>query len=148
MILDALTGQLATDSTPADRRQTKIVLDLPITAHPWARSQGLPLLADIPQSGETSQPQIALISPRPNTTYRLDPTFDPSAQKLLIEAVADAGIRQVTIWVDGVPLATFNLSPYRAWWQLSVGRHRFWATGVRTDGETISSEAIVVTVTF
>ncbi|MEW5941471.1 MAG: transglycosylase domain-containing protein, partial [Chloroflexota bacterium] len=145
--IDALTGQLATVSTPLERRRTIIVLDLPITLHPWARAQGLPLLADIPLAGAaTVQPQIALISPRPNTTYRLDPTFDPSAQKLLIEAVAGAGIVQVTIWVDGIPHATFNTSPYQAWWQLSVGEHRFWATGVTVGGGIVTSEAVTITV--
>ncbi|MBI5932473.1 MAG: penicillin-binding protein 1C [Chloroflexi bacterium] len=145
--VDALTGSLADASTPADRIQTRIVLDLPISAHRWARSQGLPLLADIPHSSEASaQPQIALISPRPNSTYRVDPAFDASAQKLLIEAVVGAGISQVTIWVDGVPLATLNESPFQAWWQLTAGEHRVWATGVTVNGEIITSEAIVVTV--
>lgn len=146
--IDTLTGSLADASTPADRVQTRIVLDLPITAHPWARSQGLPLLADIPHSSEASaQPQIALISPRPNSTYRFDPTFDASAQKLLIEAVVGAGITEVTIWVDGTPLSTLTESPYQAWWQLSAGEHRFWATGVTVNGVTVTSEVIVVTVT-
>lgn len=145
--IDALTGALADKSTPAERRQTKIVLDLPLAAHPWARAQGLPLLADIPHSSEApAQPQIALISPRPNSAYRIDPAFDPSAQKLLIEAVVGAGISQVTIWVDGVPLATLTESPYQAWWQLSVGEHRFWVTGITVNGETVTSEVIVVTV--
>ncbi len=145
--IDALTGALAADSTPPDRRQIKIVLDLPLAAHPWARSQGLPLLADIPQAGEASiQPQIALISPPPNATYRLDPSFDPAAQKLLIEVVAGAGITEVTIWADGVPLATLHSSPYQAWWGLSLGAHRFWATAVTVNGETVTSETIVVTV--
>jgi membrane carboxypeptidase/penicillin-binding protein PbpC len=147
--IDALTGSLADASTPTERVQTKIVLDLPITAHPWARSQGLPLLADIPSSSAypLSNPLVALISPRPNATYRLDPTFNASAQKLLIEAVVGAGISQVTIWVDGIPLATLTESPYQAWWQLSVGEHRFWATGMTINGETVTSEVIVVTVT-
>ena len=90
---------------------------------------------------------ITLISPRPNSTYRLDPTFDASAQKLLIEAVAGAGVTEVTIWVDGEPLATLNSSPYQTWWQLSLGEHRFWATGVAVNGETVTSEVIMMTVT-
>lgn len=145
--VDALTGALADDSTPAERRQTRIVLDLPIAAQPWARAQNLPLLADIPSAGEAdAQPQIALISPHPNSTYRLDPSFDASAQKLLIEAVAGTGIAQVTIWVDGAPLAVLSSPPYRAWWQLSPGEHRFWVTGVTVNGETVASEVIVATV--
>ena len=158
--LDALTGALADESTPAERRKTIIVLDLPITAQPWARSQGLLLLADIPDPLSSvytapavgagvrfPNPLITLISPRPNTTYRLDPTFDASAQKLLIEAVAGVGITQVTIWVDGTPLATLDTSPYQAWWQLSMGEHRFWATGITVSGETVTSEVIMMTVT-
>jgi penicillin-binding protein 1C len=144
--IDALTGQLADESTPAERRQTKIVLDLPITAQPWARSQGLPLLADVARASETSQPQIALISPRPNTSYRLDPTFDPSAQQIMIEAVAGAGITQVTIWVDGVQLASFADLPYQAFWQLTIGEHRFWATGVTVNGEAVTSEVVTISV--
>ncbi len=152
VIVDALTGGLADPSaTPAERRKTIIVLDLPITAQPWARSQGLPLLADIPDPLSSvypfPNPLITLISPRPNSTYRLDPTFDPTAQKLLIEAVAGAGITQVTIWVDGMELATLAESPYQAFWQLSVGEHRFWATGITVSGETVTSEVIVMTVT-
>jgi penicillin-binding protein 1C len=144
--VDSLTGALADESTPAERRQTKIVLDLPITAQPWARSQGLTLLADISHASETTRPQIALISPRTNTSYRLDPTFDPSAQQILIEAVADAGITQITLWVDGVQLAVLAASPYQAFWQLSVGEHRFWATGVTASGEMVTSETILITV--
>lgn len=145
--IDTLTGALAGASTPVDRVQTRIVLDLPITAHPWARSQGLPLLADIPHSNEAViQPQIALISPRPNSTYRFDPTFDASAQKLLIEAVVGAGISEVTIWVDGFPLATLNSSPYQTWWRLSAGEHRFWGTGVTGNGETVTSEVVIISV--
>jgi membrane carboxypeptidase/penicillin-binding protein PbpC len=145
--IDMLTGALADESTPAERRQTKIVLDLPITAQPWARSQGLPLLADVARASEvTTQPQIALISPRPNTSYRLDPAFDPSAQQILVEAVADAGISQITLWVDGVQLAVLAESPYQAFWQLSVGEHRFWATGHIANGESVTSEIVLITV--
>lgn len=143
--IDTLTGGLADDSTPSGRRQRRIVLDLPITAQPWARSQGLPLLADIPQASH-ALPQIAIISPRTQTTYRIDPAFEASAQKILIEAVVSTGITEVTLWVDGVALGTLTESPYQAWWQLTAGEHRFWATGLTSDGETVTSEAVVVTV--
>jgi penicillin-binding protein 1C len=144
--VDAATGQLASDATPADRRKQIIVLDLPITAQPWARANNLPLLADVAHAGETSQPQIALLSPRPNTTYRLDPAFNQSAQQLLIEAVTGQGITQVTIWVDEVELASFTDSPFQAYWQLSLGEHRFWATGMTVNGEIVTSEMVVITV--
>ena len=48
--LDALSGLPATGETPPEQRVSRLFLDLPPQAHPWARSQGLPLLADICQS--------------------------------------------------------------------------------------------------
>jgi hypothetical protein len=145
--IDTLTGALADDSTPPSHQGTRIVLDLPITALPWARSQGLPLLADIPGADEnTTQPQIILVSPREGTAYRVDPAFDPSAQKILIEVVAGVGLEEITIWVDGVPLATLTDSPYQGWWQLIPGEHRFWATGKLANGETVTSQVVVINV--
>jgi len=145
--IDTLTGAIADKSTPPLRQGTRIVLDLPITALPWARSIGLPLLADIPGVGEdTKQPQITLVSPREGTTYRVDPAFDPSAQKILIEVAAGVGIEEITIWADGVPLATLTDPPYQAWWQLMPGEHRFWATGKLVNGETVTSQVVVINV--
>jgi hypothetical protein len=48
--------------------------------------------------------------------------------------------------VDGVPLAVMAASPYQAFWQLSVGEHRFWATGVTVNGEIVTSEVLTITV--
>ena len=88
---------------------------------------------------------ISILSPRPNTTYRLDPNFDQSAQQLLVEAAAGQGITNVTLWVDGKLLATLDAAPYQAWWPLTVGEHRFWAQGVTATGETVISETVTVT---
>ncbi len=48
--VDSSTGLLADNSTPPDRRKPLIALDLPVEAQPWARLQGLPLLADLKQA--------------------------------------------------------------------------------------------------
>ena len=143
--IDAVTGQLATDATPAERRQLRTVLDLPVAVQPWAREQGLPLLADLTQSVDSSQgAAISILTPRPNTTYRLDPNFDQSAQQLLVEAAAGQGITNVTLWVDGKLLATPDAAPYQAWWPLTAGDHRFWAQGVTATGETMMSEVVTI----
>ena len=145
--IDAATGQLATDATPAERRQQRTVLDLPVAAQPWARAQGLPLLADLASSADSSQGAvISLLSPRPNTTYRFDPNFDQSAQQLLVEAVAGQGITDVTLWVNGNLLATLEAAPYQAWWPLTVGEHRFQAQSVTSTGETVTSDVVTITV--
>ncbi|MFZ5821593.1 MAG: penicillin-binding protein 1C [Chloroflexota bacterium] len=124
-----------------------VVLDLPPQAGAWARAQGLPLLADYANapasSGETS---LVLASPRPNTVYQIASNIDISTQRLLLEALAGAGVAQVTFWVDGEFLAGASGMPYQAWWPLQVGEHTFWAQGVDASGGQVKSDAVTVTV--
>ncbi len=148
--VDALTGLPAKDSTPPEQRKSLIVLDLPIEAQPWARSQGLPLLADLKAQGlnlnSLQANELSLISPTPNTTYRITPNLPQSDQQIELEAVVGLGLSHVTFWVDGNQLAEPASPPYRAWWALSAGEHQFWAEGVNTIGETVKSEAITIMV--
>jgi penicillin-binding protein 1C len=146
--IDALTNSLASDFTPPDRRKSIVALNLPVEAQPWARAQGLPLLADFKQNNDSANQanSLALTSPTPNTTYRITPSLDLSAQQLSIEAVASQSFSKVTIYVDGKILAAFSNPPYQTWWTLSAGEHQFWAEGVTSNGETIKSDAVTITV--
>ena len=146
--IDALTNSLATDLTPPDRRKSIIALNLPVEAQPWARTQGLPLLVDFKQNNDSANPtnNLALISPTPNTTYRITPKLDLSAQQLSVEAVASQTFSEVTIYADGHPLQTFSAAPYQSWWTLSAGEHQFWAEGTTTSGETVTSDIVTITV--
>lgn len=145
--IDPLTNTLATDSTPLERRQSLTVLDLPVEAQAWARSQGLPLLVDYSQEASSTQAgELVLVSPRPNTTYRITPNLDPSAQQLMLEALAGQGVSQVTFWVDGNLLASVLESPFQVWWPLSAGEHQIWAQGVNASGGTIKSVVVTITV--
>jgi len=150
--IDTLTNSTANDSTPSERRKAITVLNLPIEAQTWARTQGLPLLSDYSQltldSGSSlpNNSSLVLLSPHPDTTYRIDPNFDPASQQIQIEVAAGQGISQITLWVDGNLLTTLSSSPYQAWWTLSSGEHRFWAEGVNANGESVKSEAVTITV--
>ena len=106
--MDALTGALADDRTPPERRKEIVVLDLPVEALPWARAQGLPLLADLKQTTESVRANsLVLISPTPNTTYHITGDLSQSAQQLSVEAVAGQSFSKVTIYLDGNPLQEF-----------------------------------------
>jgi membrane carboxypeptidase/penicillin-binding protein PbpC len=147
--IDLLTNSLANDSTPAERRKTITVLDLPVEIQPWAREQGLSLLSDYAQEASNAERQskeLVLLSPGPNTTYHIDPHFDASAQQLEIEASVGQGISQVTVWVDGNLLANLTSAPYQAWWSLAVGEHQFWAEGIHLNGEPVKSQIVTVRV--
>src|SRR4030095_12999504 len=80
--VDAWTNLPADESTPADRRKSLIVLDLPAEAQKWARSNGLPLLTDYSAQQAGSMGSLRLSAPLNHATYRIDPSFDPSAQQL------------------------------------------------------------------
>jgi membrane carboxypeptidase/penicillin-binding protein PbpC len=145
--LDVLTGALADERTPSERRQPAVVLDLPLEAQPWARQQGLPLLADVRQRTDLVETNsLVMLSPTPNTTYRITSETDLSAQQLSVEAIAGRSFSALTIYVDGAPLQAFSAPPYQAWWPLAPGTHRFWAEGLSPGGETVTSEPVVITV--
>ncbi len=145
--IDELTDSLASNATPADRRRSVIALDLPVEAQPWARSQGLLLLADFKQNTAAQNADaLMLVSPIPNTTYRITPDIDSSAQQLSVEAVAGQSLSQVTIYVDGETLAAFLNPPYQAWWTLAAGEHQFWVEGVNGEGAKVRSDTVTIRV--
>ena len=146
--IDTLTDLLADNSTPAYRIESTIALDLPAEVLPWARKQGLIVLADLIHEGEEigQEKDILLLSPRQNTTYRLDPDFDLATQQLMVEAIVGQGFTEISLWVDDALLETFSTPPYQTWWQLEIGQHKFWAQGVGADGEVMRSEEIFVNV--
>lgn len=147
--VDARTGCLADPGTPPADRVSEIALDLPPEAHRWARAQGLTLWGDLACEaaqadglGGGSEAPLRLTAPDPETVYLLSPNLPASEQGIRIEAAGEAGLRQVTLWLDGAPLAGFEGPPYWAWWPLAPGRHRAWAEALRATGERVASERI------
>jgi penicillin-binding protein 1C len=148
--VDTSTGLLANDATPMELRQSMVVLDLPVQTLPWARSIGLPLLADVMQ-GQTDQASsgadlLTLLTPQSGMTYLIDPRFDQSAQQLQMEAVAGHGLSKVTFWVDDVQVADFSAPPYQWWWPLKIGTHLFRVQAISQDGKTVTSSTAEITV--
>ncbi len=123
----------------------EVVLNIPVEAYDWAHSQGLPLLDDA-NGTPPSTNDLTLTSPIDHTTYRLTPDLDLSAQQLSFATLTAPGLAQVTFFVDGAALTTLSAPPYQTWWTLSVGEHRFWAEGIRTNGEAIKSNVVTITV--
>ncbi len=119
----------------------EVVLNLPLAARDWARSNGLPLLVDVGDSGG-----LTLTSPTDNATYKITPDLSLTAQQLALSTQTDSDFAQITFFVDGSPLEITSSPPHQTWWTLSVGTHQFWAEGVTTSGETVKSNVVTVTV--
>ncbi|NIS81797.1 MAG: penicillin-binding protein 1C [Anaerolineales bacterium] len=149
VVVDLESGCAATASTPQERRAERLVLDLPVKAHPWARTHGITLLTDLNCEQEAvvrmegSRPDILrLVAPDGSSVFQLSAAQPRDAQRLRFEAVGSGEMLEVTLWVDGEAIATFREPPYLAWWPLRVGTHRAWAEGVSETGRTVVSETI------
>ncbi len=154
--LDTLTGALAGPETPPARRQARWAWDLtdPRT-QAWAREHGWLVWADwharvAPDTtaapAAVTTPSPWLLRPENGAVYRLDPSLPSAGQRLLIEAVAPAGTARLRLWADGTLLADFRSPPYRAWWPLQAGAHRFWAEAWLTDGRRVTSRPTQIRV--
>lgn len=149
IVVDTLTGRPADSSTPPERRRALTMFNLPLAARAWAREQGWPLLSDLTSGGDSppiTGNSLLLVSPEPFSEYRIDSRFDPSAQQILVEAVAGQDLVQVTLFADGRALAAFTAPPFQTWWPLTPGQHEFWAEGRTADGSRLSTPAVVITV--
>jgi membrane carboxypeptidase/penicillin-binding protein PbpC len=145
--INPATGLLANASTPLDRRSQIVVLDLPPTAQRWAHSQGIQLLSDLTfQPAALQSENLVMISPEPDSTYRLSDKLALSDQQLPVETAAGQGVTGISLWVDGRQLGSRASAPYLLWWQLSAGTHQFWAQGLSAEGETVKSDVIQITV--
>jgi len=129
-----------------DNGQPMIVYDLPLEAQAWARSQGMPLLADFQPSTIRETKSLILTSPAPNSTYVFYSHLDPTAQQIPIQLTVDKGVTQVTVWVDGSLFATLENPPYETWWQLSLGEHHIWAEAMDANGEKVKTDSVMVNV--
>jgi len=79
----------------------------------------------------------------------LSPQIPPSAQQILVAARPADGValRQVTLLVDGQPLATLTHPPYQALWPMVAGTHTFTATGVDVEGHKVVGNRVKIEVT-
>ncbi len=123
----------------------EIALNIPIEARNWAHAQGF-LLLDDANAATNLTDSLTLISPINNTTYRLAPTLDLSAQQISFSTLVNSDFAQVTFFVDGIALTALSTPPFQTWWTLSLGEHRFWVEGIKTDGELVKSNIVTIVV--
>ena len=142
--LDKETGLLAPETTPAEQVVSQLTVTLLPVLHPWARAHDLVLLDDLlltsEQERQTAAAPLRLISPDPNSTYRLSPAIPLTAQKLPIEAVTAANVQEMTVWVDGTAVATLTAPHFQTWWTLEPGLHQIWVEALAGNGERLQSE--------
>jgi hypothetical protein len=89
-----------------------------------------------------------LSSPDEGAVYRLDPALPRDAQRIEVAASPEAGVslREVTLLIDGRPLARLGAPPYQVLWRLEPGVHIFKAEAMGSKGEQLASNEVRIEV--
>jgi 1A family penicillin-binding protein len=164
--LDMRNGLLAgPDCPPQFTVQERYTL-YPAEAQDWVRGQNIPqppemyspLCPDQAVGSRTQETRdvsstlnswpLILTSPDQGSRYRLSPELPAAAQQVVVAARPTDGVslRQVTLLVDGYPLAALTRPPYQAWWPMAVGTHVFTAVGIDAAGNEIEGNRVTVEV--
>ncbi len=168
--LDTRNGLLAGPGCPRQFTTQKLYTLYPAEAQEWARRQGVPQPPEVysplcpeEQQAADSEQQAArptpysllptsssllITSPDQGSRYRLSPEIPPAVQQIAVTARPADGVapRQVTLLVDGRPLATLTSPPYRALWPMAAGRHVFTAVGMDGGGNELWGNEVVIEV--
>ena len=91
----------------------------------------------------TTDATPALVTPAPGAVFSFAAGIPRERQQIAIEARAASDAAQVTLLLDGAPLAVFEQPPYRTLWPLERGDHRVWVE-VQTAGGAVRRSAEVV----
>jgi hypothetical protein len=91
---------------------------------------------------------LVITRPDPGSIYSLSPNLPRSAQRIEVSArtTGDTMPTEVTLYIDGIPLQSFRVPPYRTFWTLQAGEHTFMARGRAVDGRPLESEALWIMV--
>ena len=167
--IDVATGMLATENCPPERVVERVYTFLPAEAVEWGRKQGIPqppteycplhgqAEADTeykmqgdqsPISNLQSPIFIVMTSPDPFSVFRLSPALPLDHQRIEVAArpAEETVVAELTLYVDGEPLAKLATPPYRSMWPLTPGVHAFHAEGYGATGSRLTSEPVYVTV--
>nr|MBN1229765.1 transglycosylase domain-containing protein [Anaerolineae bacterium] len=145
--VDSLTGLPPGSSIPEERLETRLFLDLPPQAYPWARRNGIPLLADLqldePVGGVD---ELHILSPDPGTIYQIDLGIPRGAQRIRIVVIGPPDLETVEISLNGTRLQTFAAPPYEVWWELVEGDYLLGAVGQTDSGDDLAADPVHYTV--
>jgi membrane carboxypeptidase/penicillin-binding protein PbpC len=125
---------------------------LPPELMDWGKGVAWPEPLPAVRPSETSRDSplepLAVISPDPNSVFRLDPRLPARNQRIVLSAQlsGEEDLQRVILHVDGQPVAVVTAPPYRAFWPLERGEHLITAVGYHADGVALESEPVRIAV--
>lgn len=164
--VDRVLACRAPTAYPPERTVTRIFRLLPPEAATWAEEQHMPrppeqFCEPAPGTAEAAMPQpqrehtqpvasqepgVGLSSPGAGSIFRMSAGLPVERQQAVFEAYASAATTQITMYVDGLAIASFTQAPFRSFWQLRPGTHHAWVVAYDAAGQQQRSQDIVFTV--
>lgn len=148
--LDSLTGELADENTPLERRIEQVYQVLPQEAWDWAQKHGIkqPPISTFPVSaqGADQREDLRLLLPDPYTVYQLTPLTPLESQRIRLLAAVPPEVRSITFWLDDQEIAKVSTEPWSTWWELVPGHHILKVSAIMQDGSTRIGDLIPFTV--
>ncbi|HXF69776.1 MAG TPA: penicillin-binding protein 1C [Thermoflexus sp.] len=146
--IDRRTGGLAGPETPPEAVEERVFVMWPPFAWKWAQENGLPMPPLEAYGGTQGTAALRWVSPSMGVIYRRVLHLAPEAQQLLVELRwTGPGLpRRVWVEIDGAPWVEWTHPPYRAWWMLTPGSHRFTAFAQLADGQIIEALPLPIEV--
>jgi len=135
-----------------DTNQPQVQAVLPPELVDWREDAGWPEprsdAAYASPGTEAPLGPLHVISPDPNSVFRVDPMPTAESQRIALAARAsgEAAFERVVLRVDGQPVAQLATSPYRTFWPLERGEHLITAVGYSADGGALESEPVRIRV--
>ncbi|MBN1887813.1 MAG: transglycosylase domain-containing protein [Thermoflexales bacterium] len=148
-------SQVRPVETEYTRVDGQLVWRAPAELRDWARQNQVPFVVTELDAGRVSPGHlVTLSSPASGTHLQIDPHRPLPTQQIEIAAMVDdeAHTGRVEFLVDSAPFgngvlwASVSTAPYRAWWSLEPGEHRFVAVAVDHQGARWPSQAVSVVV--
>ena len=116
--------------------------DLMVKAYDPAGNVGqstVTVMVNNPVVSDIQPPSVAIMSPLPNSTVS-------SQTKITVNAVDNVGVRQVSVYIDGVQVYTGSVTPYTYTWnsrKAARGTHVISATAWDAAGNSTSAQVTV-----
>jgi membrane carboxypeptidase/penicillin-binding protein PbpC len=163
LAIDRCTGGPAGPETAAECREQRVFRIYPPELREWALAQGIEQPADhetwrlsraapnhdqLVAHTNTSPGGLALISPDPNSVFRLSAGIPGDLQQVRLAArpLGAALPQEVTFLVDGKPVGRATRLPFEIWWPMQPGAHHIEAVADDATGQQVTSEGIWIEV--
>jgi len=163
LAVDICRGGLADQATTPACSETRVFRVYPPELREWALAQGIEQPAadeswrverDAAADGQVTAPAdaassgLALISPDPNSVFRLSAGMPDALQQVRLAArPLGANVpNEVTFLVDGQPVGRSTRLPFETWWTLQPGAHHISAVALGANGESLTSDGLWIEV--